>query len=112
MKAAFPNSRSSDQTETGAPTNTTAMLEASFTTVYFIDPNTPLVFPPLADCDPASDTVSIDVLSGPFNFCSADANRMASAPERSEEHTSELQSLMRISYAVSFLTKKTHIQYN
>src|SRR3546814_4049547 len=30
---------------------------------------------------------------------------------RSEEHTSELQSLMRISYAVSCL-KKTHIQPN
>src|SRR3546814_6273831 len=27
---------------------------------------------------------------------------------RSEEHTSELQSLMRISYAVFFLTKKNH----
>src|SRR3546814_1647020 len=27
---------------------------------------------------------------------------------RSEEHTSELQSLMRISYAVFCLTKKTH----
>src|SRR3546814_9290390 len=30
------------------------------------------------------------------------------APERSEEHTSELQSLMRISYAVFCLKKKTH----
>src|SRR3546814_7469185 len=30
--------------------------------------------------------------------------------ERSEEHTSELQSIMRISYAVSCL-KKTHIKY-
>src|SRR3546814_9269327 len=29
-----------------------------------------------------------------------------SAPERSEEHTSELQSLMRISYAVFCLKKK------
>src|SRR3546814_10452750 len=29
--------------------------------------------------------------------------------ERSEEHTSELQSLMRISYAVFCLKKKTHI---
>src|SRR3546814_3902598 len=28
---------------------------------------------------------------------------------RSEEHTSELQSLMRISYAVFCLTKKTHM---
>src|SRR3546814_7886488 len=32
---------------------------------------------------------------------------------RSEEHTSELQSLMRISYAVFCLKKKTHkIEYN
>jgi hypothetical protein len=68
-------------TETGMPTNTTAVLKASFTTVYFVDPNTPFVFPPLADCDPASDRVSIDVLSGPFNFCSAQADRMASAPD-------------------------------
>src|SRR3546814_13018723 len=30
---------------------------------------------------------------------------------RSEEHTSELQSLMRISYAVFCLKKKTKIQY-
>src|SRR3546814_8868367 len=30
-------------------------------------------------------------------------------PARSEEHTSELQSLMRISYAVFCLQKKTHI---
>src|SRR3546814_10841590 len=30
--------------------------------------------------------------------------------DRSEEHTSELQSLMRISYAVFCLKKKTHIQ--
>src|SRR3546814_6990620 len=32
----------------------------------------------------------------------------ADADERSEEHTSELQSLMRISYAVFFLKKKKH----
>src|SRR3546814_4399665 len=31
-------------------------------------------------------------------------------PVRSEEHTSELQSLMRISYAVFCLKKKTHIK--
>src|SRR3546814_2887511 len=31
--------------------------------------------------------------------------------ERSEEHTSELQSLMRISYAVFCLKKKNQIQY-
>src|SRR3546814_1115479 len=33
-------------------------------------------------------------------------NRSAISPERSEEHTSELQSLMRISYAVFCLKKK------
>src|SRR3546814_2603890 len=32
----------------------------------------------------------------------------AAAHRRSEEHTSELQSLMRISYAVFFLKKKTY----
>src|SRR3546814_9538352 len=32
--------------------------------------------------------------------------------QRSEEHTSELQSLMRISYAVFCLKKKTHTNYN
>src|SRR3546814_4666271 len=36
----------------------------------------------------------------------------ASAPARSEEHTSELQSLMRISYAVFCLTKKTYQNHN
>src|SRR3546814_2094508 len=33
---------------------------------------------------------------------------LPSDPERSEEHTSELQSLMRISYAVFCLKKKIH----
>src|SRR3546814_4216740 len=45
----------------------------------------------------------------PLNACSAPI-----AVTRSEEHTSELQSLMRISYAVFCLKKKKksqHIQY-
>src|SRR3546814_8901268 len=36
---------------------------------------------------------------------------MWSLPARSEEHTSELQSLMRISYAVFCLKKTKHISY-
>src|SRR3546814_10601765 len=36
-------------------------------------------------------------------------DRQSSAADRSEEHTSELQSLMRISYAVFCLKKKTQI---
>src|SRR3546814_1497762 len=38
-----------------------------------------------------------------------DTDAEASTDSRSEEHTSELQSLMRISYAVFCLKKKTHI---
>src|SRR3546814_3796959 len=37
-----------------------------------------------------------------------DLDQLERAVGRSEEHTSELQSLMRISYAVFCLTKKTH----
>src|SRR3546814_7537414 len=36
----------------------------------------------------------------------------SSDKRRSEEHTSELQSLMRTSYAVFCLKKKTHTKYN
>src|SRR3546814_6885953 len=39
----------------------------------------------------------------------ADPDSCGFDPARSEEHTSELQSLMRISYAVFCLKKKTHI---
>src|SRR3546814_1617804 len=39
-----------------------------------------------------------------------DADRVMAVAMRSEEHTSELQSLMRISYAVFCLQKKTKIK--
>src|SRR3546814_4665740 len=39
----------------------------------------------------------------------APSGRAATTPKRSEEHTSELQSLMRNSYAVFCLKKKKHI---
>src|SRR3546814_6404615 len=39
-------------------------------------------------------------------------DRRGEIPGRSEEHTSELQSLMRISYAVFCLKKKKQIQNN
>src|SRR3546814_1846676 len=38
-------------------------------------------------------------------------SRSVSSPSRSEEHTSELQSLMRISYAVFCLKKKKYTQH-
>src|SRR3546814_6794460 len=41
-----------------------------------------------------------------YRWQDCQANRLDSDPTRSEEHTSELQSLMRISYAVFCLKKK------
>src|SRR3546814_1609875 len=43
-----------------------------------------------------------------FDDLTLDANGMFDVLIRSEEHTSELQSLMRISYAVFCLKKKTY----
>src|SRR3546814_10848541 len=42
---------------------------------------------------------------------SASKNSLATSSSRSEEHTSELQSLMRISYAVFCLKKKKNKKY-
>src|SRR3546814_10777588 len=51
--------------------------------------------------------------SGNHSGCAADFMVLAGTLTRSEEHTSELQSLMRISYAVFCLKKKTiHNQHN
>src|SRR3546814_4840029 len=44
---------------------------------------------------------------GPNRF-GAESRKPYSTPNRSEEHTSELQSLMRISYAVFCLKKKSN----
>jgi hypothetical protein len=62
----------------GTPANFTATLKASFTTVYYIDPNAPLLFPPLTPCTGGYDTIAINVLSGPFNFCSRPGSLLAS----------------------------------
>src|SRR3546814_951644 len=60
---------------------------------------------------PNSDLVVTDKYSGEVAFRTAlatpDVIDEAIAGARSEEHTSELQSLMRISYAVFCLKKKT-----
>src|SRR3546814_1145037 len=45
-------------------------------------------------------------LSAASRCCVRDRRRWRRSPTRSEEHTSELQSLMRISYAVFCLQKK------
>src|SRR3546814_6531323 len=56
-----------------------------------------------------SENISLD--NGDQNFQRADADHQGEA-RRSEEHTSELPSLMRISYAVFCLKKKKHIIHN
>src|SRR3546814_7779347 len=48
------------------------------------------------------------LVGGPNLLLPSRTTAQAGMPERSEEHTSELQSLMRISYAVFCLKKKTH----
>src|SRR3546814_10581876 len=55
--------------------------------------------------DLAVEAVLIDHAEG-RGFCAGGDIRMVAESARSEEHTSELQSLMRISYAVFCLKKK------
>src|SRR3546814_10219711 len=54
------------------------------------------------------DLLKYPLVAQPFHGCARDTSRVeiAAACDRSEEHTSELQSLMRISYAVFCLKKK------
>src|SRR3546814_4499750 len=68
-----------------------------------------LEVPPIAACASAANSTS------PVRRCSINSDTSDCKAWRSEEHTSELQSLMRISYAVFCLKKKTNqstpIQY-
>src|SRR3546814_7961067 len=59
----------------------------------------------------AASGIEYDMLFGPAykGIPLVTAVACAQAEQRSEEHTSELQSLMRISYAVFCLKKKNHI---
>src|SRR3546814_1276155 len=70
--------------------------------------------PPFGGCAPSSlDAFELhDVLDAPVEEGGGigEGFRFVVQPDRSEEHTSELQSLMRISYAV-FCLKKKKIQY-
>src|SRR3546814_1934706 len=63
--------------------------------------------PPDAPFDPVRDMLAAAMASGKDADVEAVA-KLAKATTRSEEHTSELQSLMRISYAVFCLKKKNN----
>src|SRR3546814_5374835 len=79
-------------------TDTSAGSSAAAQLAALVEENTSPAGPPKAM--PAPPPPSWDV------FARAEYERARLAEERSEEHTSELQSLMRISYAV-FCLKKT-----
>src|SRR3546814_3984792 len=53
----------------------------------------------------------LEQLSNSEVYPAEDDDHIGEIAMRSEEHTSELQSLMRISYAVFCLKKKTHKMY-
>src|SRR3546814_986267 len=63
------------------------------------------------DIRPVRDVGPLMDLPQPFQILKMDRRR-GNIVVRSEEHTSELQSLMRISYAVFCLKKKTNKQQN
>src|SRR3546814_5145868 len=50
--------------------------------------------------------MSLPISARPMRACGTCARYSPQVPQRSEEHTSELQSLLRISYAVFCLKKK------
>src|SRR3546814_464685 len=55
---------------------------------------------------PAAQRLVVGALRDQHQVGQSDQDRMRDRPKRSEDHTSELQSLMRISYAVFCLKKK------
>src|SRR3546814_8765327 len=59
----------------------------------------------------ASERKSVSLPVSAASFFSVVTRVPAMTRSRSEEHTSELQSLMRISYAVFCLKKKTHTNH-
>src|SRR3546814_6458820 len=66
-----------------------------------------LVSPPFDAEDAAAQLDAVLAAAGAADAGVADVDALLLRPGRSEEHTSELQSLMRISYAVFCLKKKT-----
>src|SRR3546814_6790671 len=71
-----------------------------------------------ADCAAPAEAVAPETLAAPEVAAPAERDWLdmsslneAEDADRSEEHTSELQSLMRISYAVFCLKKKTKTQH-
>src|SRR3546814_5260324 len=67
----------------------------------------PMIAPPQAQAHNLAKAIRTDIFDTLF-VLRGDQVPPVTHPIRSEEHTSELQSLMRISYAVFCLKKKKH----
>src|SRR3546814_9718159 len=67
---------------------------------------------PDADHAPVAGVADVDDADVALDLAAAAVDRRPIGMVRSEEHTSELQSLMRISYAVFCLKKKTKTNAN
>src|SRR3546814_2494122 len=90
----------SPATLAGALAQQHAEAMAGLALAQLVNPGTPVVY--------GGFTSNVDMKSGAPAFGTPEYTRAAIA--RSEEHTSELQSLMRTSYAVFCLKKQTNKQ--
>src|SRR3546814_5809778 len=89
----------------------TAARRAALGGAVAADGRQPVRLPARAQADAGGDRKRAEVGRGAVVAQpSATAGTISFSPLRSEEHTSELQSLMRISYAVFCLKKKKNIQ--
>src|SRR3546814_7119661 len=79
-----------------------------YTTLFRSPDREPAMTVPTATDIPTRVVVGFQLRIGRARFATVFRRRLESRRTRSEEHTSELQSLMRISYAVFCLKKKKH----
>src|SRR3546814_5021388 len=86
----------------------TTRLAATTKDLHMI-PDSPSVLMKRESGMSAADVATAGMPAPQCNFSSGRVLRAIALPSRSDEHTSELQSLMRISYAVFCLKKKKTI---
>src|SRR3546814_2359415 len=86
---------------------TTLFRSHGVTVVFITLPNTKIeLLEPLGEASPISAFLERNPAGGIHHICYEVDDIIAARDRRSEEHTSELQSLMRISYAVFCLKKQ------
>src|SRR3546814_7176938 len=95
------------------PLSWRALLLLSFSSIAGTASAQDMVYTPINPSfggNPFNSSHLIGIANAQNNF--KDPKSTTSNSQRSEEHTSELQSLMRISYAVFCLKKKNHKKNN